>query len=80
MGVPGEKVRVVPCAVDRDIFRPRKDEELIKKRYHIESEYLLYLGTLEPRKNIKSIILAFRVVAEKNKNLKLVIADGKGWM
>lgn len=41
---------------------------------------MLYLGTLEPRKNIKRLILAYSHLVEKNAvTPELVIAGGKGW-
>jgi len=55
--------------------------EDINCKYDINSSYILYVGNLEPRKNIPRLIEAF---AELKKlpsfNHKLVIAGGKGWM
>jgi glycosyltransferase involved in cell wall biosynthesis len=53
--------------------------ELIKRKYGIDNEYVLFVGTLEPRKNIVNLILAFNKLLEINDNYKLVIAGGKGW-
>lgn len=63
----------------------RNDPKLIevKERYHLPFNFILYLGTVEPRKNIPAIIKAFDQLkrmnrAETNK-YKLVIAGGMGW-
>jgi len=47
----------------------------IFKKYNIKTPYLLFIGTLEPRKNIVNIIKGF----SKTNNLQLVIAGKKGW-
>ena len=53
--------------------------ESIKKKYNLPKKFILFLGTIEPRKNIIGIIKAFI----KNQNFfpdyKLVIAGAKGW-
>ena len=59
-----------------------QDLALIKKKYNLPDKYILYLGTLEPRKNVEGIIRAFNELRMKNKELaeiKLVIAGGNGW-
>lgn len=63
-------------------YRPDKKQiEKIKKRYNLSSDpFLLYLGTLEPRKNIASLIKAFNEFKkEDKKTFKLVIAGERGW-
>jgi glycosyltransferase involved in cell wall biosynthesis len=63
----------------------RNDPKLIevKKKYHLPFNFIFYLGTVEPRKNIPSIVAAFdEMKSQNNKELdkfKLVIAGGKGW-
>lgn len=60
------------------------DEPVIDKYYRkriIEGDYLLYIGTIEPRKNIEGIIKSFEDFCDENKNcsLKLVLAGKNGW-
>lgn len=59
-------------------------KESIKKKYQLPDDYLLYMGTLEPRKNIPIIIEAFarlkRESDSKVKEVKLVLAGKKGWL
>lgn len=45
-----------------------------------KKNYILYVGTLQPRKNIVRLIRAFKLITQKNINLKLVIAGKKGWL
>lgn len=84
MDVDPKKVKVVPCGVDLSVYRPDITEEKIvsvKKKFEIDGSYFLYLGTLEPRKNVPLIIEAYHELKERlNMNIpKLVIAGKKGW-
>lgn len=78
------KIRVVPCGVDLQKFRPCENPERIpevKKSLEIEGDYFLYLGTIEPRKNLERLINAYHIFAQRIKNPpKLVLAGGKGWL
>jgi len=49
-------------------------------KYNIKDPYILYVGTIEPRKNIVNIIRAFKTIVAKNPNIKLVIVGKKGWL
>lgn len=60
---------------EKNIFR-------IINKYQLPEKYILFLGTIEPRKNIISVIKAFEELKKNNrhKELKLVIAGAKGWL
>lgn len=79
-----EKLRVVPCGVDLQKFRPCDAPERIpevKKSLGIEGEYFLYLGTIEPRKNLERLIEAYHIFSQRAENApRLVLAGGKGWL
>lgn len=65
-----------------DTFRPDLDVleiERIKHKYNINTAYLLFLGTIEPRKNIPNLIIAFNKFVKEQGNYQLVIAGKKGW-
>lgn len=78
------KIRVVPCGVDTEKFRPCDDMERIsqvKTSLGIEGDYFLYVGTIEPRKNLGRLIFAYNALAKKLPDApKLVLAGGKGWL
>ncbi len=85
LGVKPEKITVVYNGVNLDLYHPNYKEEQInevKRRYQICDEYFLYLGTLEPRKNVERMIEAFALLKKANHKmaLQLVIAGGKGWL
>lgn len=79
-----EKLRVVPCGVDCHTFHPVTDtaeRERVCERYGIAAPYFLYLGTLEPRKNLTRLIEAYAAYARSfDAPARLVLAGGKGWM
>lgn len=59
----------------------------LKNKYDISTTYILFVGTLQPRKNIERLIEAFAKLlantdlnSEKLKNLQLVIVGKKGWL
>lgn len=78
------KVQVVYCGVNSDKFYPVEDKsvvEKVKKSLDIEGEYFLYLGTIEPRKNLERLIEAYSLLLKKDENVpRLVMAGGKGWL
>jgi alpha-1,3-rhamnosyl/mannosyltransferase len=65
------------------LFKPRVENDLkpILARYRLlEKKYLLYVGTLEPRKNIERLIQAFyRLPQQWRKQYPLVLVGSKGW-
>lgn len=82
--IPGSKITVLPCGVNRDTFYPRSKKEIerIKSRYDIgRQDYLLYLGNIEPRKNLARLVQAFNSLPDSIKTTHtLVMAGGDGWL
>lgn len=78
------KVRVVPCGVDLGQFHPVTDPDMlsaVRERYHTGEQYFLYLGTLEPRKNLPRLIKAYAAyAAQYDAPARLVLAGGRGWL
>lgn len=57
-----------------------KEEQEIKEKFHIQNTpYIFFISTIEPRKNIPTLIKAYNYVREKGIDLKLIIAGGLGW-
>ena len=78
-----DKIYVTPLAYDSNRFNTEvseKDVRRIKNSYSIVSDYVLYLGTLKPSKNIEGLVSAFSLIAGKYPLIKLVIAGKKGWL
>ncbi|GAB4344544.1 MAG: glycosyltransferase family 1 protein [Candidatus Abyssubacteria bacterium] len=80
----GETVRTVYLGVDPVRFyhvTDRTERERVRRRYDLPDHYILYIGTLEPRKNIVRLIRAFNYgVVSKGLPHHLVIAGRKGWL
>jgi glycosyltransferase involved in cell wall biosynthesis len=77
-----EKVYVVHCAVSQE-FRPLRDEArraLLRKQYHLPPKFVLYVGTIEPRKNLFRLIAAFGRTQADHPDCHLVLAGPEGWM
>lgn len=84
LGVPAAKVRVVYLGyTPRE--RPPDDPEhrrAVLARYGIRAPYLLFVGVLEPKKNLERLLKAFALLRRDStvgQNLQLVIAGGQGW-
>lgn len=80
-----DKIRVVYNSHDRKIYRPISDETKtaeVLRHYNLSGPYLLYVGRLEKKKNIQTLIDAFALMREDNPNLrdfKLVLAGDAGF-
>jgi glycosyltransferase involved in cell wall biosynthesis len=83
LNIPEDKITVIYPGVD-EIYKQVLDEkhiEKIKRKYNIIGRYLLYLGTLEPRKNIETIIKSYNdFIKSSDEDIKLVLAGKKGWL
>lgn len=83
--VGNSKVIVSYPGYDKELFYPRNDRKQVVKildKYKITSDYVIYIGTIQPRKNLERLIEAFKEI----ENLKLVIVGKttgqgrQGWM
>ncbi len=83
LDTPEEKISVIPHGIDPKSFLastdPSEINTKIKNRFGGSGEYILCIGTLEPRKNYLKTLEAFQIILKRFPDLKLVIAGGKGW-
>lgn len=83
-GMNPKHVVVVPCGVDQNVFHPAAKQEAVeavKRKYGLPNKYFLYLGTLEPRKNIERMLVAYAELLKRKTNVPiLALAGRKGWM
>jgi len=76
-----EKVSVIYPGIDKETFHskiPLTKQKQVRSKYNISGRYLLYVGTLQPRKNLNRLIEAFSKI--KDPRIKLVIGGKKGWL
>jgi glycosyltransferase involved in cell wall biosynthesis len=80
-----DKIRVVYPGVGEEFGMLSGESKNLYKstllKYNIQSNYILYIGTLEPRKNIKGLIRSYEALKRRyNINQQLVITGMKGWL
>jgi glycosyltransferase involved in cell wall biosynthesis len=80
LGVPPERVVVTPNAA-RASFVPPDEKELaqFRRAKGLPDQFVLYLGTLEPRKNITTLLEAYSQV-RRSSCAPLIIGGGLGWL
>lgn len=78
-GIRPDKVAVTPEA-PRPVFKRSEDREPLR-RLGIEGDFILFVGTIEPRKNLRRLVEAFdQMLRNTSLSPKLVIAGGQGWL
>ena len=83
-GVNENKIKVIYAGVGEEFKNNIDREKLleVKNKYKLPDKFILYLGTVEPRKNVDGIIRAYnqlRIMNYELRDVKLVIAGGRGW-
>lgn len=82
LGVPSERIDVIYPGVTDGIIRRKDHQETaaFRARHALQGDLVLFVGTLEPRKNIALLLDAWSVLAGRH-GLRptLVIVGGKGW-
>ena len=80
--VSPEKITVVHNGYDADFFNLNGDsnQSLLSNYSLAPNSYILFLGTIQPRKNAIKLVQAFHLLKQAGYKGKLVIAGGIGWM
>jgi len=83
LGFSAEKIKVIYAGLNPEL-RPVldiKELDLVRQKYNLPNKFILYLGNIEPRKNISGLITAFNLLKNKtgDRDLKLVVAGATGW-
>ncbi|MCX7792128.1 MAG: glycosyltransferase family 4 protein [Chloroflexaceae bacterium] len=80
-GVPADKITVIYEAADPR-FRPQPPEVVagVRRRYRLPDRYLLFVGTIEPRKNLGRLLTAFERLHAGGLTDALVIVGKRGWL
>lgn len=83
LGVPEKSIRVVPLGVEAEYFKtvPETIRSETLSTFHLRPGFFLFVGTLQPRKNVDRLIEAFlRLPKDMRRNHPLVVAGRNGWM
>jgi glycosyltransferase involved in cell wall biosynthesis len=90
-----EKIKVIHHGFNADLFQkeiPDEEKNKILENYPAiagprqgggklqTTNYILYVGALQPRKNLEKLIDSYELVKKNNPELKLILAGGKAWM
>lgn len=76
------KLSVIYLGVDEDVFypRPASEVERVRAKYNLPVSYFLYVGNIEPRKNIMAMLNAYEKYSQDNQEaLPLILFGGDGW-
>ncbi len=82
LAAPDSRIRFVPYGVE-ECFQPRDrlaSARRTAQRYGTSEDYLCCVGTIEPRKNLATLIEAARILRDRHQtSVQLVIAGARGW-
>jgi glycosyltransferase involved in cell wall biosynthesis len=84
-GIPAEKVSVVYCGYNLDLFNPdpldKQATTALLNRLDISKPYIFHHGTITPRKNFQRLVEAYGLVMDRKPriDLQLVLAGSLGW-
>ncbi|QQS20179.1 glycosyltransferase family 4 protein [Candidatus Saccharibacteria bacterium] len=79
---PLDHIGVYYPAVNTEVFHKRTNKEIkkVKNKYGILGQYILFVGNIEPRKNLKNLLLAYeKLDVSTRKNHPLLLVGAKGW-
>ena len=80
-GIPPEKITVIYEAADpRFCPQPAETVAAVRARYGLPDRYLLFVGTIEPRKNLGRVLAAFERLHAEGLTDALVIVGKRGWL
>ncbi|MCU7836172.1 MAG: glycosyltransferase family 4 protein [gamma proteobacterium symbiont of Taylorina sp.] len=82
-GVSEEKISIVSPAVSDEFRQPYSGLEIqqIRLNYQLPRQFLLSVGTIEPRKNLSGLLTAYQQLPETLKNTcPLVVVGYNGWL
>lgn len=83
MGIPAEKITVIYEGV-HPLFRPILDRaalERVRASYNLPARFILFFSTIEPRKNLLTLLDAYAALLQHEPNVPpLVVAGRKGWL
>lgn len=82
-GTAADKIKILYPGADQEPLRSRADHiAQVREKYRLPQRYFLFIGTLQPRKNIRRIVQAFAQCQQTTSdgNTAMVLAGGKGWL
>jgi glycosyltransferase involved in cell wall biosynthesis len=81
-GLSPDKIKVIYEAAAPHFKPADRTETLarVRHQYNLPDQFILHVGTIEPRKNLSRLLEAFQTVGQEFPDLKLVLVGKKGWL
>lgn len=86
LNVPEEKITVVWLAPNREVYRALEPDEIAaaRQRLNVPEHFILFAGTLEPRKNVAGLLHAYRLLLDRigasEASPAMILAGSRGWL
>ena len=75
-----DKVHVLYCGPGNVRSEPNAGKDLLREKYNLVNDYILFVSTIEPRKNLLSLVKAFEILKDRYAiGEDLVVVGKKGW-
>lgn len=80
--VKADKIYIIPYGVRHGLNIINDNHHLadIKNKYNLPDNFILFISTIEPRKNLEGLIRAYSNIRKTGISHKLVVCGGKGWL
>jgi glycosyltransferase involved in cell wall biosynthesis len=81
LGLDSSRIRIIYSGID-EIFRGRSNLERMKevrRRYNLPERYILYVGNIEPKKNIATLLQMYKSLRPRGHVHKLVLVGKRSW-
>jgi glycosyltransferase involved in cell wall biosynthesis len=81
LGIPANKIDVAACGYNTERFKPLTAQQVkeFKQVKNLPEQFWLFVGTLEPRKNLVTLLNAYAALPT-GERLPLILGGGKGWL
>jgi len=81
-GAPADKIQVIYPGHDPAFVPERSPSRLeaVREQYGLPGDYVIHVGTCQPRKNLGTLLDAFSVVCRQHPHLHLALVGKKGWL
>lgn len=82
MQIPEDKISVIYHGVNHELYKPYPQNELqeTKAKFDLPKKFLLFVGSIEPRKNLLTLLKAYNLLTNDEKGeLPLILVGFKGW-
>ena len=81
--LPKKHIDIIYPGIDQSMFFkwPESEVEKIKAKYGIFGKYILFVGNIEPRKNLKNLLLAYEKLDKKIRaEYSILLVGARGWL